>query len=140
MKKVALVGLLTVSVSTGLMADGHGSDGHGSDGQQLFIENCTACHSLTGPATIAPPVFAIAQRTKKDFPNEDEFVVRVMDWVADPSAEKALMKGAIDKFGVMPKLDFSQVDVEAIAKYIYAGDFEMPAEHAEKHADGDHGH
>lgn len=133
MKKIALVGLLTVSVSTGVMADGHGSDG-----QQLFIEHCSACHSLTGPATLAPPVFAIAQRTKKDFPNEQEFVVRLMDWVVNPSVDNALMKGAIDKFGVMPKMDFSQVDVEAIAKYIYAGDFEVPAEHAEKHADGDH--
>ena len=133
MKKVALIGLLSVSVATTAVADDHGSDG-----QTLFIENCSACHSLTGPATIAPPVFAIASRTKKDFASEDEFVVRVMDWVADPSADKALMKGAIDKFGVMPKLDFSNVDVAAIAKYIYAGDFEVPAEHADKHAGGDH--
>lgn len=133
MKKIALVSLLSLSVTTGVMADGHESEG-----QALFIENCSACHSLTGPATIAPPVFAIASRTKKDFPDEDAFVARVMTWVAEPSVDNALMKGAIDKFGVMPKMDFSQVDVEAIAQYIYAGDFEVPAEHAEKHAGGDH--
>lgn len=132
MKKVALSGLLSVAVASGVMAADHESDG-----QMLFMQSCAVCHSLTGPATIAPPVFAFAERTKKDFPTEQEFVARVMDWVADPSADKALMREAVNKYGVMPKMDFSHVDVEAIAKYIYAGDFEVPAEHAVKRG-GDH--
>ena len=134
MKKLALVS----AVGFTLLAGGAIAQDQADlqKGQALFNTYCVACHLMEGPAIIAPPVFAMVQRTKKDYSDQGEFVDRVVDWVANPSVDEALMKGAVDKFGVMPKLGYPEADVRLIAEYLYAGDLTAPAEFAEKHADG----
>ena len=134
MKKLALVGAVGFTLLAGSAMAQDQADLQ--KGQTLFNTYCVACHVTTGTATIAPPVFAVVQRVKKDYSGQEEFVDRVVDWVANPSVEEALMKGAVKKFGVMPTLGYAEADVRLIAEYLYAGDLTVPAEFAEKHGDG----
>jgi len=103
-----------------------GSASTNSSGEQLYDTLCAACHVKTPPATIAPPVFAMVDHTRGAYPGKTEFVNRVVSWVANPQADQALMGGAIDKFGLMPKLGYSEDQVRLIAEYLYDSDFKKP--------------
>lgn len=97
-----------------------------TSGEQLYDTLCAACHVKTPPATIAPPVFAMVDHTRSVYPGRAEFVNRVVDWVANPQIDQALMSGAIDKFGLMPKFGYSEDQVRLVAEYLYESDFNKP--------------
>jgi len=100
-----------------------------TDGEVLYQQLCSACHVAAPPATVAPPVFAMVDHVKKEFPDQDGFVNRVVSWVDNPQADQALMAGAVDKFGLMPKLGYSSDQVKIIAEYLYEGEFTKPSGH-----------
>jgi hypothetical protein len=50
----------------------------------------------------------------------------IVSYAKNPSKLKALMKGAVSKFGVMPKQNFSNRDLQKIAKYIYTNTINEP--------------
>ena len=115
-----------------------------SSGETAFNNLCSSCHSTQGQSGIAPPIFGVIDHVKKAHPERDDFVQTVVDWVNNPTKEKALMPGAVDKFGVMPKLGYPEEQVREIAEYLFDGDLSQPAwyqEHRRKaHKGGRHQH
>ena len=105
------------------------SESNDPSGEQLYDTFCSACHVKAPPATIAPPVFAMVDHVKGVYPEKAAFVNRVVGWVANPQADEALMKGAIDKFGLMPLLGYPEDQVRIIAEYLYDSDFAKPEGH-----------
>ena len=57
---------------------------------------------------------------------EKDFVDAIVSYAKNPSKLKALMKGAVNKFGVMPQQNFSNKDLQKIAKYIYNNPIKEP--------------
>ena len=112
-----------------------GSASTNPSGEQLYDTLCAACHVKTPPATIAPPVFALVDHTRDMYPGKVEFVTRIVDWVAKPQADQAIMTGAVDKFGLMPKLGYPEDQVRLVAEYLYKSDFKKPKGQGSK---GDH--
>jgi hypothetical protein len=108
------------------------------NGSELFDKLCAICHVKQGQPTNAPPVFGMVNHVKRAYPNRDEFVERIVVWVKEPKAEFALMPGAIRKFGLMPKLGYSDNDVRLIAEYLYDGKTEFPEWYI-KHYEEEHG-
>ena len=45
----------------------------------------------------------------------------------NPDQEKALMRGAVDQFKLMPKQAFAEDDMRKIASYIYDNELEEPS-------------
>lgn len=100
-----------------------------SDAHELLKKNCYVCHNPAAAShdeIIAPPMAAVKMRYSRWYPDEKEFTAAITSWVLDPRPEKALMKGAVDRFNVMPKQQFEPDDVKKIALYIYQNKLEEP--------------
>ena len=118
------------------------SDAKYEEGEKLYKTNCSACHGATGgmdmTKRIAPPIAAVRMHYIDSHPDEKSFVQAVTSWVEKQDEAKSLMRGAIQKFKIMPQLSVKKEDAEKIATYIYAGDIEKP-EGFEQHVKEEHG-
>lgn len=100
------------------------------EGYTLLKTNCYACHNPnteSHDAIIAPPMIAVKKRYSMQHQTKEAFVKAVVAWASNPTAENALMKGAVTRFKVMPKQPFKTADLEKIAAYIYDNDIEVPS-------------
>ena len=96
---------------------------------ELFQQKCYACHSVTTKShdeIIAPPMVAVKRRYMKEYDSKEDFVKAVVNYAIDPKEENALMRGAVNKFNVMPKQAFNEDDLIKIATYIYDNEIESP--------------
>jgi cytochrome c553 len=99
-----------------------------SHGFNLLESNCFSCHSPKGShdARVAPPMVAIKNHYIGEETGLEEFSEALIAFVQNPSQENARMKGAIRKFGLMPKMEFSESELRDIAAYIYTTELEAP--------------
>jgi len=95
-------------------------------GEQLFQANCTACHVTAHTEDesklLAPPIMGAVKHVKEKFGSKEEAVKFMVDYIQNPSKEKAACEShSIEKFGVMPSLKgaVSPEDLEKIASYVY---------------------
>ena len=98
-------------------------------GEEAYNKLCLSCHLISkekGVKGIAPPIFAVKHHVKKAYPNREDFIQTVIDWVEEPSTNTSLMSGAVKKFGLMPKLPYSASDVRKTAEFIYDTNFVLP--------------
>ena len=109
------------------------SSADNSAGASKFKAACNSCHNTTG--AVAPPAFAVQKHYKKAFASKEEFIKAISNFVSNPNAENALLQPAIEKFGLMPKMQFEKEDLAQIAAYLFDGEFEKPNKH--KHAFND---
>jgi len=112
-----------------------------NEGLTLIKNTCYACHNPNTKShddIIAPPLIAVKKRYSMAYPSKDEFVREMTNWIVNPTKDMALMRGAVDKFNVMPNLSISKEDAEKMANYIFNNDIEAPAWFAE-HEKQQHG-
>ena len=98
-------------------------------GFDLLKENCYVCHNPAAKShddLLAPPLMAVKMRYSKQYTSKEEFIAAIVDWVQHPTEEKALMKGAVNNFKVMPSLPIEVDEIKKIAAYIYENDLEQP--------------
>lgn len=114
-----------------------------AEGLDLLQKHCYICHSPESSShdeIIAPPMAAIKMRYKMSYESEQEFVDAIVAWTMNPIEEKALMRGAVDRFKVMPKQLFDENDMRQLAIYMYQNDLREPTWFAvhqkEMHAKG----
>lgn len=90
-------------------------------GQELMESKCYACHnpSASMDARLAPPMIAVKKHYLEKFTSKDEFVSKIVDFASNPKEDKALLKGAVAKFKLMPNMNFEKADIKLIAEYIY---------------------
>jgi cytochrome c553 len=91
-------------------------------GKKLVETKCYVCHSPSASeqeGRIAPPMAAIKARYSKEGYDKTEFIKHIQEFVANPTEGKALMYGAVKRFGVMPKQQFAKEDIKQIAEYVY---------------------
>lgn len=110
--------------------------------KQLYKANCASCHGVAGGMDmnkrVAPPIIGVRMHYISTYADKDSFVMAVADWVESPDASNSLMRGAVRKFKIMPKISISRKDVEKIAAYMYDGNIEKP-EGFQKHYEMRHG-
>lgn len=109
-------------------------------GESLFKSNCSSCHTPAGnpDSRLAPPVFAIKKHYLNEETTDAAFIADLTSFLNNPSEETSKMPGAIKKFGLMPKMGFSEDDLKKIGKFIYHTDFSKP-EWFDKHYQENHG-
>jgi len=95
------------------------------DGKELFMKKCSACHKTRRPADIstlvAPPIPGVAMHVKMKYPQKDQAVAFIKEYVLHPDRAKAqCMPQTIQKFGLMPSQQGSVTpeELEKIARYI----------------------
>ncbi len=108
--------------------------------KQIIDNTCLECHSATASMEdrMAPPLEAVKRHYLKEYPILEDFTGAVTSFVANPTEEKALLRGAVHRFGVMPQQALSQEDILAVATYIYQFELEKP-EWFEGHYNEQHG-
>ena len=100
------------------------------EGKKLMETHCYVCHNPSTPENegrIAPPLVAVKARYMMERLSHEEFVAAVKSFVDNPTADKVLLQGAFNRFGLMPKQVFPEESVEKIAAYMYAYQIEEPA-------------
>ena len=105
------------------------------EGLLLLEKHCYTCHnpkSKSHDEIIAPPLWGMKKHYIEAFPEKADFEKAMMGFVQNPTEEKALMKGPIKRFGLMPKPLLSIQELEKIVDYIYSNELENPAWHVEK--------
>jgi len=89
---------------------------------RLMQSNCASCHKL-GPAgdgpVIAPGMGEVRATYLEAFPEREDFVKAATAFSKNPTKEAALMKQAVAKYGLMPKLGVAESDLKAISEYLY---------------------
>jgi hypothetical protein len=97
--KIATALITTMVLSTVISAS--------QSAEELYDAKCSACHSKTRPTNmsemVAPPVFGVMRHVKMRYPNKKEAVNFMVDYVLNPTIEKAIcMPAKIKRFGLMP--------------------------------------
>ena len=113
----------------------------------LMKGRCFTCHSPRGEQgnRMAPPMIAVKRHYMEGDPSKEEFVSSFVAFTLNPSEEKSKMPGAVERFGLMSNMGFSEGQVRAIAEYLYDNDIQKPdwfeahyqEEHGEDQASGE---
>jgi cytochrome c553 len=98
------------------------------EGKKLMETKCYVCHSPSASHDdrIAPPMIAIKKHYISSETTKEEFVQSIQNFVKNPKEETTKMRGAVRRFGVMPKQVFLENDIKKIAEYIFENDIEQP--------------
>ncbi len=104
--------------------------------------SCYVCHnpqSVSHDEILAPPLVAVKYRYKSAYPEKEAFINAMINFVKEPSEDKALMRGPVKRFGVMPTILLSDSQLKMIVGYIYDKALEEPDWFAQ-HFEAQHGH
>ena len=98
-------------------------------GKKLLKTKCFVCHNSSTPndERVAPPMIAIKAHYIHENTSEEEFTNNFLNFVLNPTKEKAMMRGAVKRFGVMPYQKFEEEDLKKIADYLYNYQIEEPS-------------
>jgi hypothetical protein len=83
----------------------------------LLNGNCITCHNAQGKS--APPMIKVKQVYKKHFPNKQDFVINMSNWIKHPKIKTSLMPNEIKKYGLMPEIAFDEDTLLQITQYLY---------------------
>ena len=98
-------------------------------GHSLLSTHCYSCHSPKSGShddMLAPPLAGIKNRYQMSFPERAVFVHQFAQFVAQPSEEKAVMRGPVRRFGLMPPTTLSKDSIWALAAYVYDNELPVP--------------
>ena len=94
--------------------------------ESLFGTKCSMCHSKSRPSdmskVLAPALMGIMRHIKMSYPKKDDAVKFMVDYVLEPSKEKAIcMPQKIEKFGLMPsqKENISKDELTQISSWMF---------------------
>ncbi len=132
-----IVSLIMLALSIGLSLNSPQAQAQQvNEGFVLLQKHCYACHnpnSATHDEILAPPLFGIKNNYLKTFPEKEKFINAMVEFVNSPSEEKALMKGPIKRFGLMPKPSVSPEEIKLIVSYIESNELQKPKWYDEHH-------
>ena len=99
-----------------------------SKGFELLETNCFACHSpnTTLEDRIAPPMAAIKEYYITEGITQKQFSESLVTFIENPEKKNAKIPEAIERFGLMPKMNFTPQQITQIANYIYNSKLEEP--------------
>ncbi len=83
----------------------------------FYKKHCAFCHE--SESLIGPDMKIIKEIYLKKYPKKSEFTDRMLQFVKNPSKEKALYKKGIEEYTLMPKMPFKEEDLKAVIDYIY---------------------
>lgn len=105
------------------------------EGLLLLQKHCYTCHnpkSKSHDEIIAPPLWGMKKHYLEAYPEKAAFEKAMIEFIQNPTEEKALMKGPIKRFGLMPKPEVSYEELQKIVSYIYDNEIENPVWHIKK--------
>jgi cytochrome c551/c552 len=87
-------------------------------------ENCSSCHSLTStPKPVAPSIAEIKMAYSNNSKTQDEFLEKINLYIKEPNAQNSVQSEWVTKFGIMPKMGFSEKRLKSSLIYLYQKDW-----------------
>ncbi len=110
------------------------------DAQKLLQTKCYICHDpeASHEQRIAPPLAAIKARYLKDYTTKKEFTDAIWAFVEKPTKAKTKMRGAVNRFGIMPYQPYEEEEIRLLSNFIFDYKIEEPT-WFKKHWEEDHG-
>lgn len=100
------------------------------DDMRILMNTCYVCHNprvKSHDDIISPPLAAVKYIYKFKYPEKEEFVERMTDFVLNPDNRKAIMQGPVMRFGVMPEMPLDSIEVRLISEFIFDNEIEEPS-------------
>ncbi|MCB9222794.1 MAG: DUF3365 domain-containing protein [Crocinitomicaceae bacterium] len=106
------------------------------NGFQLLETSCFSCHNpdANASAVTAPNMAEVKRVYLAQHESEEDFVDAITSFLSDPSKEKAIMKDAVENFGVMPNMSFGKAMSEAVGRYLYSSTIQDSGWYANSYA------
>ena len=89
-------------------------------GNEVIQQSCLGCHANTD---VAPSFDVIQRGYKNNSSNNQELVSNYIKFLKDPSDENAILKDAVKKYGIMPKVNLSEQELKEVASYLANGNY-----------------
>lgn len=110
-------------------------------GKELLEKQCYLCHnpSADHKGRIAPPMVAVKSHYMTEGISKEDFATSIWEFVEKPNPYKTKMKGAVNRFGLMPYQEFKEEEIRQIAAYMYDYKIDEPdwfKEHIEEESKG----
>lgn len=111
-----------------------------AEGQKLLESNCISCHSQNASMDnrLAPPMIAVKEHYWEEGMSLEAFTADIKTFLNNPSEENSKMPGAVKRFNLMPKMNFTDDQISKIASYLFYTDPEKP-EWFDEHFNEEHG-
>ncbi len=97
-----------------------------SNAETTFDNKCAMCHIKTIPtdksSMIAPALMGVMRHVKMVYPNKQEAVDFIVDYVQNPSKDKAVcMSQKISRFGLMPsqKGNITPTELREVSEWMF---------------------
>jgi cytochrome c551/c552 len=87
-------------------------------GIYLLSSKCFSCHSPESPA-VAPDFASIRSAYINEFEDKELFISHMITFLQQPSIENSHMKEAVEQYGLMPKLLFTEQELQFMLNYLY---------------------
>jgi cytochrome c551/c552 len=87
-------------------------------GIYLLSAKCFSCHSPES-STIAPEFASIRTAYIQEFEEKEAFISHMLTFLQQPTNENAQMKEAVKQYGLMPKLLFTDQELQYMLNYLY---------------------
>lgn len=88
-------------------------------GASLYNKYCSVCHTISPPATNAPPIKSIAGLYRRKYQQKTEGVAAIVAFIKLPSVKNALDQAAISKYGLMSRVPASAKEREVIGEWLW---------------------
>lgn len=95
------------------------------------IAVCEACHAVSLDPPKGPPLYGIQRKYRMAYPEQQAFVAAITEFVSAPTEDKAVMKRAVRKLGLMPSMKLPSQQLSDVANYLFEKPFPPPCEHWE---------
>ncbi|MGM0636005.1 MAG: Tll0287-like domain-containing protein [Bacteroidota bacterium] len=97
-------------------------------GKKTMENKCYLCHNPKASKNnrVGPPMVEIKAKYMEEFDSKEAFVNAIWNFTQKPTEEKAKLRGAVKRFGLMPYQKYQQENIEALASYIYDYQIEEP--------------
>lgn len=100
------------------------------EGKQLFSV-CNSCHNQAQDPPLGPPMWGVQRRYNRNSLDSEDFINSIVDFVKQPSLDKAIHDQAISQLGLMPPIALPDEQLKKIATYIFEETFPPPCKHWE---------
>jgi len=126
---ILIVSLLGVSnCSNPTASEAKQSESDQKSGKEFIANNCLSCHSPSAQPSerIAPPLFAVREHYLQDHPEKEAFTEAMLGFLKETNSASAKMHSAVEKFGLMPQMSFSEEELKNALIYLYENEQVKP--------------
>lgn len=99
-----------------------------TEGKSLYPA-CHVCHNPEMEKPLAPPMWGVQRRYKKNSLDKEDFINSMTSFVKEPTLEKAIHDEALRQLGLMPALPMPEDLLKKISTYIFEEQFLPPCTH-----------